>query len=407
MRKFKMKNKQGFSLIETMVTMALFFVVLGTVYTMVLHYSDVSRTEHSRIRMEQESRFMMSNFTQEIQDAGAILTLANTSIFLGDEDKPPYFNGIYPLNQTDYSDGIIVAAGDPNAATFLTEPYSFAENGYFLTVDNNNALEYDASRTYDYKPWAAGDKAILLCDTGFYVFKVKAATPSVQGEAKLLTLEMRELPVYYSGLLNTYTNRTEDARTYTDLNTTEGFQTGNSVTYPKKSPVIRLTNFAIYLSQDITYPSASGDRTLRQLIRVTDTKGDPDVLNGTSIAEKSIISENIYDIQLSYRTYEDFDGTPIGTPLGDTTYPNDYYFANCSGSSTNADNLILDIRKRRLKQVDITIVSLSDDFGGKGEMDHAVPKIGDEAEYQLPDGKYSHRVYSLSIQPLNYNIFID
>jgi hypothetical protein len=143
------------------------------------------------------------------------------------------------------------------------------------------------------------------------------------------------------------------------------------------------------------------------LIRVTDTKGDPDVLNGTSIAEKSIISENIYDIQLSYRTYEDFDGTPIGTPLGDTTYPNDYYFANCSGSSTNADNLILDIRKRRLKQVDITIVSLSDDFGGKGEMDHAVPKIGDEAEYQLPDGKYSHRVYSLSIQPLNYNIFID
>ena len=124
--KYKHKRSQsGFSLIETLVTMTMFFFILYGVYAMISHYGAVTQTEHSRIRMQQESRYLMASFASEIKEAGALLTLADMQTFLGrPQGKLPYFNGIYPLNQTAFPDGIIVATGDPEAVTRLTAPFN-------------------------------------------------------------------------------------------------------------------------------------------------------------------------------------------------------------------------------------------------------------------------------------------
>jgi type II secretory pathway pseudopilin PulG len=225
MRKIKMKNEKGFSLVESMITMGLFFIILGAVYMMVIHYAEVARTEHSRIRMQQESRFLMTNFTQELQDAGAVLTAIPT--FVKDIEQVS-FNGLYPLNQTDYPDGFIVAAGDPSGVTYLAEDYSLADAGNFLlvnTVYKITSPDYDATLEYELRPWKDGDKAIIVNKEGYMVFKIKEVG---YNDDTTDNIEMRALPVYYSGLLNTQTSRESEARTYIDTNTGTDGITGNT-----------------------------------------------------------------------------------------------------------------------------------------------------------------------------------
>ena len=53
------------------------------------------------------------------------MTLVNTGGFL---TVPPYFNGIYPLNNTDFSDGVILASGDAvNGIYFNPQPVPITE----------------------------------------------------------------------------------------------------------------------------------------------------------------------------------------------------------------------------------------------------------------------------------------
>ncbi|NIO84453.1 MAG: hypothetical protein GTN53_28415, partial [Candidatus Aminicenantes bacterium] len=153
------RNQSGFSLIETLVTMTMFFFILYGVYAMISHYGDVTRTEHSRIRMQQESRYLMASFTGEIKEAGAVLTLANTPAFLKEK---PYFNGIFPLNQTAFPDGIIIATGDPEATTKLAQPFNGGAS--VLTVKNAEVPGYDPGLPLyanNVLPWLKGDKGIV------------------------------------------------------------------------------------------------------------------------------------------------------------------------------------------------------------------------------------------------------
>ena len=392
MSKRKIKNEEGFSLVETMITMALFFVVLGSVYTMVVHYGNVSRTENSRIRMQQESRYLMTNFTQEIQDAGAIITEEGAK-----NGNKLIFNGIYPLNQTDYPDGFIVASGDPDAITHVAEDYSLADDGYYLKVDTITSPNYDPTKEYQFRDWKVGDKAILINESGYIVFKVKSVTHDTDMAD---IIEMRDQLVYYSGLLNTQSSRSTGYRIYSD--TLGGGVKGDDVTYQKKSPVIRLTNFAIYLFQDVTYPSTSGDRLLHQMIRVTDAKDEADVLLSTSTAERSIISENIFDLQISYKSFETSETFKESDP---TTTPNlNFYYFGGTGTSSIASDLIEAIRNLLVKEVDITVVVLTDEFNGKDERDHSVPPIGDESAYTLPLGSYGYQIYSQNIVLWNFSV---
>ena len=57
-----------------------------------------------------------------------------------------------------------------------------------------------------------------------------------------------------------------------------------------------------------------------------------------------------------------------------------------------------------MKEVDITVVVLTDEFNGKDERDHSVPPIGDESAYTLPLGSYGYQIYSQNIVLWNFSV---
>lgn len=392
MKKKKKQQQKGFTLIETIVTMSLFFVILFGVYVMIQHYGDVSKTEHSRMTMQQESRYMVSAFADEIKEAGAVLTLTHTSGFLA---AAPFFNGLSPLNSSYSPDGIILATGDPEAVTVLTA--DFNQGDTVLNVENATVNAYDPSLPYENPKWEPGQKGIVIGTTGYFVFAVASADTGTN------TITIRNTPVYYSGLLMT--------GSYYDY--THGNPAGNTITYSINSPVIRVTNFSIYVFRDIPHPKLSGvygsPQIIRQMIRITDTYGQPDPLADGSGAEFSVISENIWDMQISYIAYTNFETANPDTGID----PNHLYFTQGSAYTdtyTALPFLMEDIRARRLKQLDITIIAIADELGGKGEMSAAgkLPPIGDRSKddpyNSLPDRKMSFRLFSFSVEPRNFNI---
>lgn len=385
-----MKNKKnqmqkGFTLIETIITMSLFLVILSGVYFMIQHYGDVSKTEHSRITMQQESRYMESSFADEIKEAGAVLTITHTGGFLA---ATPSFNGLYPLNSDSYPDGIILATGDPEAATVLTA--DFDEGDSVLNVANASVNAYDPSFPYENPQWTAGQKGIVIGTTGYLVFEVASVNTGAN------TITIRSTPVYYSGLLNI----NED---YKDTIAVKG----DTITYSANSPVIRLTNFSIYVFRDVQnakLTSVSGSpQIVRQLIRITDTKGEENPIDESSSAEYSVISENIWDMQISYIAYTNFADADRHTSID----PTHHYFA---GGSTSSDTsaLMEDIQARLLKQIDISIIAIADELGGQGEMSSAIniPDIGDNSNTDLPNRKIGFRMFSFSVEPRNFNIIL-
>jgi prepilin-type N-terminal cleavage/methylation domain-containing protein len=386
-----MKNKKnqlqkGFTLIETIITMSLFLVILSGVYLMIQHYGDVSKTEHSRITMQQESRYMVSSFGDEIKEAGAVLTITHTGGFLA---AAPSFNGLYPLNSDSYPDGVILATGDPEAATVLTA--DFEKSDAVLNVANASVNAYDPSFPYENPQWTAGQKGIVIGTTGYLVFEVAGVNTSAN------TITIRSTPVYYSGLLNINDD-------YKDTIAAKG----NAVTYSVNSPVIRLTNFSIYVFRDVQHPklsSVSGSpQIVRQMIRITDTFGAANPIDEDSSAEYSMISENIWDMQISYIAYTNFSEADRHTTID----PTHHYFAG-PGTSSDASALMDDIKGRLLKQIDISIIAIADELGGQGELSAAaknIPTIGDNSNTGLPNRKIGFRMFSFSVEPRNFNIIL-
>ncbi len=395
MKKKKKQLKQlekGFTLIETMVTMSIFLFILTSVYMMIQHYGDVSKTEHSRITMQQESRYMVSSFADELKEAGAVLTISHTGGFLS---AAPFFNGIYPLNSQYYPDGVIIATGDPEAVTVLTDAFDQGET--VLNVRNASVNAYDPAFPYENPQWTAGQKGIVIGTTGYFVFVVASVNPSAN------TITIRNTAAYYSGLLaSSY---------YTD--NTMGNPQGNTISYSVNSPVIRLTNFSIYLFRDTSHPSLVDDygnpQVIRQLVRVTDTRGSANPLDKDSPAEFSVISENIWDMQISYKAYADFSDKSINRKTAiDSSH---LYFTEGSAYTDTYSALtplMQDIRERRLKQVDVTVIAIADQLGGQGEALNVgkIQEIGDNSNINLPNRKLTYRLFSFSVEPKNFNIIL-
>lgn len=367
-----MKNKRGFSVVELLVTMTLFIIILIPVLDMIIRYGHFSKAEHSRIRLQQESRFMLGSFAAELKNAGAVLSLANTGGFLGSD---PCFNGIYPLNNNNDSDGVILAVGDPHAVTTLNT--AFTPGAPSLDVETADVIDIDMDG--DPAQWLAGDIGIVIGITEYYVF-------SVTSSDGINTINIRPLPIYYSGLLSTgnYIDTEND---------------GSAITYPVDTPVMRLSSFSIYLFNEI-YDSRL-NRKKRQLIRVTDSKGQGNVIpligNGAYI-----ISENIWDLQISYKAYPAFPE--------DITIINEYYAGGASSNSLL--DLLSDIRKKFLKEINVNFVVISDVFSGKrGVINQNVPPLADRPSYPLPSGTtakkinyYVFKVFNLQIEPRNFNL---
>jgi hypothetical protein len=358
---------------------------------MIEHYGNVTKTEHSRMTMQQESRYMVSSFADEIKEAGAVLTIAHTGGFLA---ATPFFNGIYPLNSSYYPDGVILATGDPEAVTVLTADFEAGDT--VLNVKNANVNAYDPGFPYENPQWTTGQKGIVIGTTGYFVFAVAGVDTGAN------TITIRDTPVYYSGLLMT-------GSYYDDA---QGNSAGNSLTYSTSSPVIRLTNFSIYVFRDVDHPKLVDDynypQKIRQMIRISDTYGQADPLAAGSGAEFSVISENIWDMQISYKAYTNFSSTTRTTDID----PDHLYFTEGStyieDPYTGFNALMADIRARNLKQMDITIIAIADELGGKGEMSTTgnIPPIGDNSYIYLPDRKISYRLFSFSVEPRNFNIIL-
>ena len=259
-----------------------------------------------------------------------------------------------------------------------------------LNVENASVTAYDPSFPYENPQWAAGQKGIVIGTTGYLVFEVTGVDTGTN------TITTRNTPVYYSGLLDI----NED---YKDTSPAKG----NDVTYAVKSPVIRLSNFSIYVFRDVQHPKLSSaygsPQIVRQMIRITDTYGQEDPLDESSGAEFSVISENIWDMQISYIAYTNFSDADRHTTLD----PTHHYFAG-AGTSSDASALVEDIRGRFLKQMDISIIAIADELGGQGEMSAAasIPAIGDNSNTGLPNRKIGYRMFSFSVEPRNFNIIL-
>ncbi len=351
-----MKNRKGFTLVESMVVMIIMALVMSAIYMMIMYYRDVAGTEQARVRQTQESRYLLSVFSSELKNAGAVMTLVNTGGFLA---VPPNFNGIHPLNNDDFADGVIVASGDPNAVSKLVSE-----------ADMTSPTSLIVNNTVADPAWAPGDKGILIGPDGYFVFVVTA----VGGNS----LDVRGESVYHSGLLDT-TN-------YKDLSTA-----GNTLTYPVNSPVMRLGDFSIYLVQE--RDDAAKGRKVRDLVRVSDCFGKAAVLTDPDVnIIKGAIAENVWDLQLTYTAYPGFP---------DVSAREDYY---TYGGSSDLDALLNALRVKTLKEMTVHVVALTDDYPGRGQVTHQLPQLADRGPEALPAGKYNYRTFSFLVQPRNYNV---
>lgn len=370
-----MINEKGISLVETLIVATLMLVVLSTAFLLIVHFGDAQRTQLAQTRLSEESRFMFNAFADELKDAGAILTLAHSNTFL---NNTPYFNGLFPLDNTNGPDGIIIASGDPNGATTLTVTYKPSSGGA-ITV--KSTLKKDGTSA-----WADGDKGILIAHDGYYVF-------SVEGAPTATTLPLRAEAVYYSGLLNncgTYL--------YSDTLQSPATVNGDSIDYAGSTstpftPVMRLTNFTIYLFNKVY--DGRLHRDISRLYGITDTLGE----GGTALLTNSnaIVSDNVCDMQLSYTFFTDFpNDTPTYTALDNSAYT----------PPPSPETVYSMIQRKFLKEINASIVVLTDEYGGTGTRTLKIPAIKNRSGYSLPAGKYSFKIYSYIIQNKNFNIVI-
>jgi len=363
------KNNKGFSLLELLISSVATLIIMGSVFTILIAFSQKSSDEQSRVRQIQESRFLLNVLSSELKNAGSIITLTNSGSFLADT---PYFMGLYPLNRNDAPDGVIVASGDPDAVTNLSAAFSPSseDNIPVVTTDVN------ISGT----PWQAGDYGIIIATNGYYVFKVEAV--DVTGGV----ITKRSESVYFSGLL--------DSSGYVD-NREGSSADGDSITYPVQAPVIRLSNFSIYLVKEEDDKDLGRKR--RDLVRVVDAFDVADVLN-SGITTKYVMAENIWDLQIGYITYPN---------LPDFTNKR-FFFLPAGTSNETIQNLIPELQTKTLREISITIVALTDKFSSNNTVNTSfrIPAIGDRTVYDLPAGNYYYKIYKMLIEPKNFTLSI-
>lgn len=373
------QDEKGFTMLEMLISTTLLLLIMYSVFMMIEFQMEFSRTQEARTRLTQESRYLLTSFSSDLKNAGAVLTLAHTGGFL---TRPPYFNGVFPINGVEagtadtYPDGIIIASADPDAVTTLTQAFTPSGGGDIPvqgTLVKTPAL-----------PWAQGDKGIIMGVNGYYVFSVSSVSD--------YTITMDGNAVYYSGMLDSPTTTTGTITGYVDTPHADG--TGDGIEYPVNAPVMRLTNFGIYLV-DERYDNKL-EKNVRELVKVTDANGDTsgNFLSSGSSCIKGVIAENIWDFQISYFCFPNYP---------DNTMKNEYYAPGSTG--TNID-LLEEIRVRSLKEILVHVVALSPKHGGKGDFINQVPEIGDCRGYTLPSGKYNYQLFNLNIDPRNFNISI-
>jgi len=379
-----MKNKKsisGFTLIEAITASIILLIIVITMYSLILETESTQVSEQNKMDMNQAARAIDIILCENIRNSGSVLTLLRTPPFL--QATPP-FTGIYPLNNDDYPDGIILTSGDQEAVTeliggaFTPGDTLISIEGSVNNLDNNGTV------------WAKNDQGIIVRPSGYFVFKITADV--ILGDS---TLTVRATPVYYSGLLNV-------PGIYTDNSATHLGTSGNIGTYPAGSPIIRLNYFSIF----VVKTEKDGTKTLTL---TTDTEGVANILaEGNETATRAVpIIPSIEDIQFEYITKDDPPEFWASTSLSGTSYADPC----ASAGSTDCSNFINNFVNRNISSIRVyALLKAEDKHKRKSSASSTIgpsynkPRMGDVSAVTLPPGRFHYTYLTYEVFVRNYNV---
>ncbi len=373
-----LKNNKGLTLVELMISLTMMLVIVATMFALIITTQRTQLTEEKKLDTTQSSRAIEQFLTENIRSAGAIYTLLNTPSMLG--DTPP-FNGIYPLNNTNFPDGIIISAGDPTAMTKLTGVFKNSDTTIKLEtidrIDENGATV---------SAWKKDDIGIVIDTEGYYVFKV-TTTPAV-GSAQLT---IRSIPVYYSGLLNTanYNDQCDELHSGTKGNTIE-YQTGR--------PVFKLRYFYMFL--------VKLEKDGRKILTMTtDCEGVADLINTTPTATRMVpITPNLEDFQIEYFTKDN----PVEIWASHSKDATTVYPDPCADSAM-CQNFIDQIILKNISSIRINALLKTEEETNKRRdsgIQYLKPIMGDanSSPTLLPVSRFHYVYMKYEVVPRNFNI---
>jgi prepilin-type N-terminal cleavage/methylation domain-containing protein len=373
-----MKKTNGFTLAEMLVSSTILLVIIITIYFLVTSTQSTHLSEGRKLDMNQAARAFEQLLCDNIRSAGSILSLLHTPSFL---EAPAPFTGIYPLNNNDFPDGIILASGDPQGVTETTAAFDASTLPASIALTTVVDPE-DASKT----AWQKDDIGLVIRAEGYYIFKV-TVTPSLIDT----TLVIRTTPVYYSGLLNTthYDDLTDDHNS--DAN-----KKGNAYSYPSGSPVIRLEYFTIFLIEE-----SAG---VRSLTLTSDTEGVGDIFNNPATPTRGVpIFSNIEDLQFEYVTRDTPPEFWASISTSGTSYPDP-----CSSTSgTACTDFINQFTNRNIAAVRVYVLFKTEEEINKPRgsgITFEKPVMGDIAASTLPVGRFHYNYMRYEISTRNYHI---
>lgn len=288
-----MKKQSGFSMVELLISTAVITIIMAGVLMLSLHGQKTHITETHRGDMLQNLRFVKHLLTEKIRSAGAGISQTNLTN-INQSLRNSYFLGVYPLNNANFPDGIILASGDPNCYSFVPKNQTFTPGDGIIQLDTkmdkvimgvqeSTQTKYNAAQTQP--EWKKGDIGIVMANDGYYVFEV-TQDPAIDDHS----LVLREDPIYFSGLLNSGHYKDN----YHLLNSNG--MNGEQIVYPEESPIWRLDYFHIYM---VVEDPVNQQRTLTL---TTDTHGAADPLHPDNATMKTgvPIASNIIDFQFEY-----------------------------------------------------------------------------------------------------------
>jgi hypothetical protein len=360
-------RRQGFSLVEMFMSLTVMLIIIVAIFSIIVAEQSTHLTEGRKLDMNQGARVIEQMLSEGFRGSGAVLSLANTPVLLGSPNLP--FNGIYPLNNTNYPDGVILASGDPLALSRLTQTFTPTDT----TVNIPTVNLPDGSAV----AWHANDFGLIMRNDGYYVFKVTNVEPALNATA----LTVRDTSAYYSGLLNT--------AHYNDQCDEQLGMFGNSNAYPAGSPVVRLDYFNIFLTRTET----DGSLTLTLSV---DCEDEPDVLAFPTSSRAVPILPNIQDIQIEYvakvvppatvaNVWAGSNGAFAG---GTATFYSQFYTKNIASARIF---VLLRTEEERNKTA------------GSG-ITYAKPAMGDVAPSTLAVGRYHYTYMQYQVFIRNYSL---
>jgi hypothetical protein len=350
-------------------------IIIIAIFSIIVAEQNTHLTEGRRLDMNQGARVIEQMLYDGFRSAGSVLSLANTAVLLNSSTIP--FNGVYPLNNDIYPDGVILAAGDPMALTRLTT-VNFAPGSTEINVQTVN-LPPDGINPPTLA-WHNGDYGIIMRPDGYYVFQVDDTDLTTADTS----FTVRGTSAYFSGLLSIPPDPYTYFPGYNDQCDEQFGTTGNIGDYPVGSPVLRLEYFNIFLTRTET----DGTRTLTL---TTDCANEPDVLANPTDRRGVPILPNIEDIQIEYISR---DAVPVIWAGSDATY---------AGGTAN---FYTQFYTKNIASARIFVLLRTEEEKNKHQGSGIVfdkPAMGDVAATTLPVGRYHYTYMQYEVLIRNYN----